>query len=400
MNDSGQSFADLFGKTEVVESRMEPGQKVAARVVRLGKDWIFLDLGGKSEGSIAKNEFVDDEGQLTVQEGDSVEVYFLSVKNNEKLFTTRVSGAAAQGHLEEAFHSGIPVEGTVDKEVKGGFEVKIGGKIRAFCPYSLLDMRRVTNAEDYIGQTYSFRVTKFSENGRNIVVSRRAILEAARGELKDKLQESLKVGDTVNGVITNIRDFGAFVDIGGIEGLIPVSEIAWGHVEDINERIAEGQEVSVTVLKLDWENDRYSFSLKETMPDPWEDINRKFPEGSTHTGKVARLTDFGAFVTLAPGIDGLAHISKLGAGRRINHPREVVQMGDVIEVRIDSVDLDKKRLSLSVPAPDKAEEKKPASAKNAPQDEGDYKQYVAKAAKDKSLGTFGDLFKAKFDKKG
>ena len=395
-NDSGQSFADLFGQTEVVETKMEPGQKVAARVVSFGKDWIFLDLGGKSEGSIAKNEFVDEEGNVTVQEGDSVEVYFLSVKNNEKLFTLRVSGAAAQAHLEGAYRNGIPVEGTIDKENKGGFEVKIGGNVRAFCPYSLLEMRRITNAEDYIGQTYSFKITKFTENGRNIVVSRRAILEEERAELKEKLQESLKVGDTVNGVITNIRDFGAFVDIGGVEGLIPVSEIAWGHVEDINERIAEGQQVSVTALNLDWENDRCSFSLKEALPDPWEDVLGKFPEGSTHTGKVARLTDFGAFVTLAPGIDGLAHISKLGAGRRINHPREVVQKGDVIEVRIDSVDVDQKRLSLSVPG--KGDDKAASSGESPAATEGDYKQYVASKTKEKSLGTLGDLLKAKFEK--
>ncbi|PKN46033.1 MAG: 30S ribosomal protein S1, partial [Deltaproteobacteria bacterium HGW-Deltaproteobacteria-16] len=346
----------MFQETAATtKERLRPGQKIEATVVRIAREWIFLDLGAKSEGAVAKNEFTDAEGNLTVAEGDRVQVYFLSEKNNERLFTAKVSGGAVAGHLDEACQNGIPVEGTVTGETKGGFEVRFSGSVRAFCPFFQMEMRRIENAEEYIGKKFAFRITKFGEHGKNIVVSRRALLEEERAQQKEGLQESLAVGQTVKGVITSIRDFGAFVDIGGIEGLIPVSEIAWGRIEDIHERLAVGQEVSVTVLKLDWDQDRYSFSLKDSLPNPWEEIGGMFPEGSVVTGKVVRLTEFGAFVSLAPGIDGLVHISKLGAGRRISHPREVVQVGDALEVKIDSVDSEKKRLSLSLPLPAKAE---------------------------------------------
>jgi small subunit ribosomal protein S1 len=356
MTDGDKSFAEMFQETAAsTKERLRPGQKIEATVVRIAKEWIFLDLGAKSEGAVAKNEFTDAEGNLTVAEGDRVQVYFLSEKNNERLFTAKVSGGAVAGHLDEACQSGIPVEGTVTGETKGGFEVRFSGSVRAFCPFSQMAMRHIENAEEYIGKKFAFRITKYGEHGKNIVVSRRALLEEERAQQKEALQETLAVGQTVKGVITSIRDFGAFVDIGGIEGLIPVSEIAWGRIEDIHERIAVGQEVTVTVLKLEWDKDRYSFSLKDSLPNPWEGISGMFPEGSVVTGKVVRLTEFGAFVALAPGIDGLVHISKLGAGRRISHPREVVQVGDALEVKIDSVDSEKKRLSLSLPLPAKAE---------------------------------------------
>ena len=401
MTDDDKSFAEMFQETAAsTKERLRPGQKIEATVVRIAKEWIFLDLGGKSEGSVARNEFTDGEGNLTVAEGDRVQVYFLSEKKNERLFTAKVSGGAVAGHLDEACQNGIPVEGTVTGETKGGFEVKFSGSVRAFCPFSQMEMRRIENAEEYIGKKFAFRVTKYSEHGKNIVVSRRALLEEERAQQKQTLQESLAVGQTVKGVISSIRDFGAFVDIGGIEGLIPVSEIAWGRIEDIHERLAVGQEVTVTVLKLDWDQDRYSFSLKDSLPDPWEGISGMFPEGSVVTGKVVRLTEFGAFVELAPGIDGLVHISKLGAGRRISHPREVVQVGEALEVKIDSVDQEKKRLSLSLPLPAKAEGQETGKAggkkdKGAGEGENrdDFRQYIAEKKKAATpMGTFADLF--------
>ncbi|MBU3936639.1 MAG: 30S ribosomal protein S1 [Proteobacteria bacterium] len=400
MTDDDKSFAEMFQETaSSTKDRLRPGQKIEATVVRIAKEWIFLDLGAKSEGAVAKNEFIDGEGNLTVAEGDRVQVYFLSEKNNERLFTAKVSGGAVAGHLDEACRNGIPVEGTVTGETKGGFEVRFSGSVRAFCPFSQMEMRRIENAEEYIGKKFAFRITKFSEHGKNIVVSRRALLEEERAQQKEALQESLAIGQTVKGIITSIRDFGAFVDIGGIEGLIPISEIAWGRIEDIHERISMGQEVTVTVLKLDWDQDRYSFSLKDSLPDPWEEISGMFSEGNIVTGKVVRLTEFGAFVTLAPGIDGLVHISKLGAGRRISHPREVVQVGDALEVKIDSMDSEKKRLSLSLPLPAKAEGEpgKAGSKKDkgagGGENRDDFRQYISENKKDsKPMGTFADLF--------
>jgi small subunit ribosomal protein S1 len=409
MTDDDKSFAEMFQETAATtKEQLRPGQKIEATVVRIAKDWIFLDLGAKSEGSVAKNEFTDAEGNLTVAEGDRVQVYFLSQKKSERLFTAKVSGGAVAGHLDEACRNGIPVEGTVTAETKGGFEVKFSGSVRAFCPFSQMEMRRIENGEEYIGKKFAFRVTKFSEHGKNIVVSRRALLEEERAQQKEALQQSLAIGQTVKGVITSIREFGAFVDIGGIEGLIPVSEIAWGRIEDIHERLAVGQEVTVTVLKLDWDQDRYSFSLKDSLPDPWEGISGMFSEGSVVTGKVVRLTEFGAFVSLAPGIDGLVHISKLGAGRRISHPREVVQVGDALEVKIDSVDPEKKRLSLSLPMPAKAEGQETGKAggkkdKGAGESENrdDFRQYIAEKKKEAApMATFADLFsKGKGQKK-
>ncbi|HCC55636.1 MAG TPA: 30S ribosomal protein S1 [Desulfobulbaceae bacterium] len=401
MTDDDKSFAEMFQETAAsAKDRLLPGQRIEAVVVRIAKEWIFLDLGAKSEGSVAKNEFMDAEGNLTVAEGDLVQVYFLSEKKNERLFTVKVSGGAVAGHLEEACQNGIPVEGTVTAEVKGGFDVRFSGSVRAFCPFSQMEMRRIENAEEYIGKKLAFRISKFSEHGKNIVVSRRALLEEEQALQKEALQQSLAIGQTVKGIITSIRDFGAFVDIGGIEGLIPVSEIAWGRIEDINERLAVGQEVTVTVLKLDWEQNRYSFSLKDSLPDPWEGLSGMFSEGSVVTGKVVRLTEFGAFVELAPGIDGLVHISKLGAGRRISHPREVVQVDDALEVKIDSVDPEKKRLSLSLPMPAKAEGQETGKAggkkdKGAGEGENrdDFRQYLTEKKKEaKPMGTFADLF--------
>ena len=401
MTDDDKSFAEMFQETAATaKERLRQGQKIEATVVRIAKEWIFLDLGAKSEGAVARNEFTDAEGNLTVAEGDRVQVYFLSEKNNERLFTAKVSGGAVAGHLDEACQSGIPVEGTVTGETKGGFEVRFSGSVRAFCPFSQMAMRHIENAEEFIGKKFAFRVTKYGEHGKNIVVSRRALLEEERAQQKEGLQESLAVGQTVKGVITSIRDFGAFVDIGGIEGLIPVSEIAWGRIEDIHERISVGQEVTVTVLKLEWDKDRYSFSLKDSLPNPWDEVSGMFSEGSVVTGKVVRLTEFGAFVSLAPGIDGLVHISKLGAGRRISHPREVVQVGDALEVKIDSVDSEKKRLSLSLPLPAKAEGGEGAKAggkkdKGATDGESrdDFRQYLAEKKKDsKPMSTFADLF--------
>ena len=400
------SFAEMMNEATVELDFYEPGQKVKGVVVRISKEYIFLDLGGKSEGVLALSELLDEEGTPTVKEGDTVEAYFLTVERNEKIFTTKMSGAAARAHLAEAFHSQIPVEGTVTREIKGGFDVKIGGT-RAFCPYSQMSLRRVEDTAQFVDQQLAFKIIEYKENGRNIIVSHRVILEEERQEKKEELKNTLREGMTVTGTITSIRPFGAFVDIGGIEGLIPVSEISWGRVEDIHATLETGQQVEAAVMKLDWDNDRFSFSLKETLPDPWQTVSENFEEGKNYPGTVARLADFGAFVTLAPGIDGLVHISKLGGGRRINHPREVVQQGEELEVRIDSIDPEEKRISLSVPHIDKEKSRrKEQTTKKKGREErddnrADYQRFVDKKKKKSSgsMGTLGDLLKAKMNKK-
>ena len=381
-----ESFADLFQESLVKPVRFSTGQKVKARIVKISAEWIFLDLGGKSEGYLDKRELLDEEGSLSVKEGDFMEAYFLSTEADELRFTTKISGGEAGRHyLEEAWRSGIPVEGLIEKEIKGGFEVKIAGGLRGFCPYSQMGLQRVEKSNELIGQQLAFRITEYREKGRSIVLSNRSVLEEERQKQRDVLKASLQEGMKVTGIISSIRNFGAFVKIDTVEGLIPISEIGWDRVEDIQEVLEVGQEVEVVAMTLDWEKNRLSFSLKRALPDPWANIEKDFPEGSRHSGTVARLTNFGAFVTLTAGVDGLLHISKLGTGRRVNHPREVLAQGQVVEVKVDKIEKDNKRLSLSLAGSEHAAEQE--------ESEEAYTQYLGK--KPGSMGTLADLLKTR-----
>jgi len=390
-NESEENFEELLNQTVVGPVQLNPGEQVEAEVTSITKNGVFIDLGGKSEGYIAIDEFVDDEEKITIKEGDKVKAFFLSSKNNEMLFTTRLTGGkGGQEHLQDAYRNRIPVEGLVEKEIKGGFDVKIAGNVRAFCPYSQMGAKRVNDSGQYVGQNLIFKIIEYDEKGRNIIISHRAVLEEECEKQKQALQESLKEGMTVSGEITSIKKFGAFVDVGGIQGLIPISEISWGRVEDINHLLSVGQRVDVLIKKLDWENDKFSFSLKEILPDPWNDIGLKYPEGSVHKGRVARLAPFGAFVTLEPGIDGLIHISELVKDKRINHPREVLEENQDIEVKIARVSEEEKRLSLRMISDVQDE------------DEGDFSKRYMTTDSNKSSGSFGtlgDILRAKMDKK-
>ena len=385
-----ESFADLFAKSFADQARLEPGQKVEAKILKISGDWIFLDTGRKGEGVLEAKELLDADGNLTVKEGETITAWFIGVSHNELRFTTKVGGGAAgQSQLEDAWRNGIPVEGRVEKEVKGGFEVRIGS-VRAFCPYSQISLRRVDNAADFVGKQLSFRISEYGENGRNIVLSHRAILEEERLRQKEEQKETLKEGMIVKGTVTSLRDFGAFVSIGSVEGLLPISEIGWSRVKDIREVLSVGQDVEVVVKQIDWEKDKISFSLKDTLADPWDKVASDYPEGSFHTGKVARLAQFGAFVTLESGVDGLIHISKLGAGKRINPPREVINEGETVEVKVESVDRENRRLSLSLAEASRAAE----------QEEKTIEEFRRTAAETsaKTMGTLGDLLKAKLEK--
>ncbi|HEY6837768.1 MAG TPA: 30S ribosomal protein S1 [Geobacteraceae bacterium] len=388
----GESFADLFAKSYQKEERLKPGQVVEARIIKITSDWIFIDTGRKGEGVLDRKELLDAEGALTVTEGDSIRAYFLSSRNGELRFTTRVGGgSAANSQLEEAWRSGIPVDGHVEKEVKGGFEVKLAGSVRAFCPFSQMGLRRGGEASAYIGKHLPFRVTNYSEGGRNIVVSNRAILEEESRRQKESLKESLQVGMRVKGTVTSLRDFGAFVDLGGADGLIPMAEIAWGRVKDVREVLTVGQEVEVVVKQIDWERDRISLSLRDTLADPWEQVPERFPVGSVHSGKVSRLAAFGAFVTLAEGIDGLLHIAKLGKGKRIAHPREVLREGEEVEVIVEGIDREAKRISLALAEVKRAQDEEEKSIAEFRRGQ--------EAAPAGSMGSLGDLLKAKLEKK-
>ena len=376
MSEEG-SFAEMFEQSMVGKSNLEPGQKIDAEVLQIGSEWIFLDVGQKGEGVLDAKELLDNEGNLTVEVGDTVSAYFMSRKGGELRFTTRLGGGSSgTAQLEEAWRSEIPVEGRIEKEIKGGYEVKLPGNVRSFCPFSQLGLGRREDPAEVIDMTLSFRITQFGEQGRNIVVSHRVILDEERRQKKEELKQTLQEGMVVPGTVTNIRDFGAFVDIGGLEGLLPISEISYARIEKIDDVLQVGQQIDVAVKKCDWENDRFSFSLRDTLADPWGKVEEKFPVGSTHTGTVTRLAKFGAFVTLDDGIDGLLHISKIGGEQRIKHPQDVLKTGQKLDVIIEKIDLDEKRISLAM-AGGKKEESQETSYADKPSG---------------GMGTFADLF--------
>lgn len=386
----GESFADLFEKSAKRSNWLEPGQKLTARVLKVSAEWIFIDTGQKGEGIIDRKEFLDLDGNVTVGEGDSISAYFLSSSHGEMRFTTRLGGSASgTAQLEDAWRSGVPVEGLVEKEIKGGFEIRLGGTARAFCPFSQIALRRLDNPESLVGSRLAFRITDYAENGRNIVVSRRSLLEEEQRRLKDEAQAGIQEGMTVAGTVTSLQDFGAFVDIGGLEGLIPISEIGWSRVKDVRDVLSVGQQVQVVVKVVDREKDRISLSLKDTLADPWDQVSQQYPEGSFHAGCVSRLAPFGAFVTLASGVDGLLHISRLGAGKRINHPREVLKEGESVEVKIESFDRANRRLSLSLAGIARAAEEEEATL-------AEFRRRTSEAPA--GMGTLGDLLQARMNK--
>lgn len=398
MDANNESFADLFKQEETKKLRhFAPGQKVTATIIDVSGDSVFLDVGGKSEGVLNSSEVKDEAGQVSVKPGDRLEVYYLRSSGAELVFTARLGGSSGAAQLEEAWQSGIPVQGFVKAEIKGGFEITLGGNVRAFCPFSQMGLRRVDDAAaEYLEKHMNFRITKFDAGGRNIVVSARALQEEERAARREELQNSLAEGDLVEGEISSIREFGAFVDLGGVDGLIPASEAGWTRVDNLAEFFTVGQRVKVIVKKLDWDNNRISLSFKETQVDPWAEAITGFPEGSSHGGTVSRLAQFGAFITLAPGVDGLIHISKLGGGRRINHPREVLEVGQEIEVVVESVDSAEKRISLA-PVDYVSSESKEATEK------ADFVSYVKETRKkeqtEDEVGSFGALLKAKMKQK-
>jgi len=382
-----EDFAAMLEESMGTTTRLEIGQKAQATVLQIGKDWIFLDVGQKGEGVIDRRELQDEAGELTVAVGDQISAYFMSRAGGEMRFTLSVGGGSnGSAQLEEAWRSGIPVDGRVEKEIKGGYEIMLPGNVRAFCPYSQIALRRQDNPEELIGQSFPVKISQYSEQGRNVVVSRRELLELERQNKQDELKKTLKEGDRVTGEVTSIRDFGAFVDIGGIEGLLPISEVSYSRVENLEEALSVGQQLELIVKRIDWAENKFSFSLRDTLADPWSTAVVDFPIGRQLSGRVSRLAQFGAFVTLAEGIDGLIHISRLGEGKRINHPREVVSVGQEIAVTVEKVDSDQRRISLV-----------PAGAEDIVTEKSWSDQMPAKAST--GLGSFGALLQASQNKK-
>jgi small subunit ribosomal protein S1 len=379
-----KSFSELLNETDLTPRLFSAGERLDTIIVKITADWIFLDLGAKSEGYLDKKELLDENGSLTVKEGDPLTAYFLSSRHGEKLFTTKLlTSKSVNDFLFDAYKNQMPLDAIVEKEIKGGFSVRINANVSGFCPYSQMDTKKIDDAAAYIGKKFEFIVAEYSENGRNIILSRRPLLEKIEQEKVAALKESLQKGMTISGVVANVQKFGAFVDIGGMQALMPVSEMGWGRVDDPKMLYSPGDKVEAVIINLDWENNRITLSIKENLPNPWDEFVRKYPEGSLLKGKVSTLTNFGAFITLEAGVEGLLHISKLARGKKIKHAGDVIKTSEEIEVRIEKIDRENKKISLDLAGSDKDS--------SAATEDDDFRGYIGKSPK--AMGTLADMFK-------
>ncbi|WP_141056583.1 30S ribosomal protein S1 [Tepidiphilus succinatimandens] len=344
-----ESFADLFEQSLVLQE-MTPGQVITAEVVGIDDNFVIVNAGLKSESYIPKDEFMNDRGELEVKVGDFVHVAIEALEDGygeTRLSREKAKRLEAWNELEQAFEEGRIVKGVVTGRVKGGLTVMVNG-LRAFLPGSLVDIRPMKDTTPIEGKELEFKVIKIDRKRNNIVVSRRAVLEETMGEDREKLLESLQEGSIVKGVVKNITDYGAFVDLGGIDGLLHITDLAWRRVRHPSEVVNVGDEVEAKVLKFDREKMRVSLGLKQLGEDPWVGISRRYPAGTRLFGKVTNLTDYGAFVEIEPGIEGLVHVSEMDWTNKNIHPSKVVQVGDEVEVMILEIDEDRRRISLGM----------------------------------------------------
>jgi small subunit ribosomal protein S1 len=361
-NDQEQDFASLLAEFESKgggdHRRVKIGDSVRGRIVRIGHESAVVEIaGGNAEGMIGLDELRDGDGNLTVKQGDEIEARVVEDMGKAGCVVLRKSmarGPEAKAELAQAAQLGLTVEGTVMSVNKGGVEVLVAG-VRGFCPISQIELRHVADAAEYIGRKLQFRVTRYEADNRgmNLVVSRRALLEEEARGRAEKVRTKLVVGAVLPGVVATIKDFGAFIDLGGIEGMLHVSELGFSRNQRPSEVLSVGQELEVQVLKIEKTDDpkrpeRISLSLKSMQRDPWEDVRTRFPAGTQLTGKVVRVEQFGAFVELSPGIEGLVHASELASGKQVRHAREVCKVGDSITVTVLALDHERRRISLGV----------------------------------------------------
>src|SRR5436309_2178299 len=348
--DRGVGAEDDFGSLfEQSLKSPKPGDVVTGRVVRIGRDAVTVDIGYKSEGQIPVAEFSTREGGITVQEGDQVDVYFESADTESgEIFLSRQKAEQFKvwREIEKAFERDGAVEGTIVGKVKGGLRVDIG--VPAFLPGSHADIRPTRNLDRYLGQRGRFAILKFNRSRGNVVVSRRAVLERERTALKSETLKVLEEGVILEGTVKNITDYGAFVDLGGIDGLLHVTDMSWGRIGHPSEVVTAGEKLKVVVLKYDPERERVSLGLKQLIPDPWATVTEQYSVGSRVRGKVVSLADYGAFIELAKGVEGLLHVSEMSWTKRVVHPSKLLSVGEEVEVVILDIDPGHRRISLGL----------------------------------------------------
>ena len=344
-----ENFAQLLEESFTLQE-MNPGEMITAEVVGIDQNFVTVNAGLKSESLIDVAEFKNAQGEIEVKVGDFVTVTIESVENGfgeTKLSREKAKRAADWIALEEAMENGDILSGVINGKVKGGLTVMINS-IRAFLPGSLVDVRPVKDTSHFEGKEIEFKVIKLDKKRNNVVVSRRAVLEATLGEERKALLENLQEGSVIKGIVKNITDYGAFVDLGGIDGLLHITDLAWRRVKHPSEVLEVGQEVEAKVLKFDQDKQRVSLGMKQLGEDPWSGLTRRYPQGTRLFGKVSNLTDYGAFVEIEQGIEGLVHVSEMDWTNKNVHPSKVVQLGDEVEVMILEIDEDRRRISLGM----------------------------------------------------
>ena len=350
LNGEEDSFSDLLEKYDSGQKNdLNVGDKISGKIIAIGQDTVFVDTGSKLDGMVDKSTLLDENGEFPYEVGHELNLFVVSTNNDEIILSNVISGINDFALLKNAYENEIPVEGKVVEQCKGGFNIEIMEK-RAFCPISQIDAIYVENPEEYLGQTLSFQIIKFEEKGRNLVVSRRQLIQKAQEESKKGFLTNLKVGSIVEAEIKKLMDFGAFAELfPGVEGMIHISEISWSRVNNTQDALEKGQKVKAVVLEIQNEPKlKISLSMKQISENPWHKQDLGIKAGDKINGKVVRLAKFGAFIEIFPGIEGLCHISEMSYIKRILKPEDILNIGDEVDVMVKDIDMDNKKISLSL----------------------------------------------------
>ena len=344
-----ESFEKLFLASLTETKEIKEGQIVSGTVIKITGDAVMVDIGYKSEGRVSKSEFLDENGEPTIKVGDKVDVFLESTEDEEGLVIVSKEKAdklRIWDEIAEACERGDIIEGRVVERVKGGLAVDIG--VKAFLPGSQIDLSPIRDLDKLLGNTYQFKIIKFNKIRGNIVLSRRAILEKERELVRQKTLSVIEEGAIVRGTVKNLTDYGAFIDLGGVDGLLHITDLSWKRINHPNEVLKIGDEVQVKVLKYDTAKERVSLGLKQMISDPWQGVDLKYPRNARVTGKVVNLTDYGAFVEIEEGVEGLIHVSEMSWTKRVKHPSAILKVGDAVDAIVLDMDLENRRMSLGL----------------------------------------------------